>query len=205
MFNKPFSEACARNQGPILAALHPWLAHTQAVLEIGSGTGQHAVYFAEQLPHLTWYASDQEGALDGLQAWINDAQLPNLRGPLALEVCQPWPHLTVDAVFSANTLHIMGWREVAALFQGAAQLLPVGGQLWVYGPFNHQGQYTSPGNAELDVWVKARFPTGGLKDEVEIAELSRQAGFSPMQRIPMPANNLLCGWLRGGLHPPTKK
>lgn len=195
--NKPFSEACERNKSPILEAIRPLLTQTQSVLEIGSGTGQHAVHFASQLPHLTWYASDQVHYHAGLQLWLTEAHLPNLKGPLTLNVSQAqWPDLAVDAVFSANTLHIMGWAEAAALLQGVAQLLPSGGQLLVYGPFNHKGQYTSPGNANLDQWVKENFPAGGIKDLAEIQDLASQKGFDWVQTTPMPANNQLLHWVR---------
>jgi cyclopropane fatty-acyl-phospholipid synthase-like methyltransferase len=156
---KPYSESCDQNRDPILKVIEPLLRDRIAVLEIGSGTGQHAVYFAAHLPHLIWYASDRSENHAGLAQWLAEARLANLRGPLQLDVTQdPWPYLQVDAVFSANTIHIMHELEVAAFFAGVGRLLPVNGVFLLYGPFNYAGNYTSESNARFDLWLKPSWP-----------------------------------------------
>nr|WP_266097281.1 DUF938 domain-containing protein [Candidatus Thiothrix anitrata] len=151
MLTKPFFEACEENKAPILAVLAPLLQDCRAVLEIGRGTGQHAVHFAAAMPHLVWHTSDMAAHHAGIQMWLDEACLPNTtRVPLALDVVRDaWPALAVDAVYSANTIHIMGWSEVEAFFAGVGTLLPAGGLLALYGPFNYDGQYTSASNARL--------------------------------------------------------
>ena len=193
----PFSEACERNKEPILAAIRPLLAGAKAVLEIGSGTGQHAVHFAASLPHLRWHASDRPPALPGLAARLHQAASPNLHGPLSLDVGQPdWPALDVDTIFSANSLQIMSPSEAALLFVGAQALLPVGGQLIIYGPFNRDGHFTSPGNVHLDAWIRRSHPAGGIKDLEAVLALAE--GFALQANLTMPANNHLLHWLKPG-------
>ncbi|MBT9547811.1 MAG: DUF938 domain-containing protein [Candidatus Sericytochromatia bacterium] len=197
MCMKAFSEACERNKEPILAVLQPLLQKSQAVLEIGSGTGQHAVHFARELPQLTWHASDQAKHHPDLRERFAEAALPNLRGPVLLDVSQPdWAVLSVDFIFSANTLHIMDEKMVADFFAGVAKLLPAQGQLAVYGPFNQAGQFTSEGNARLDAWAKSTFPGGGIKDLEAVLALALNHGLNLQQNHAMPANNRLLHWLR---------
>ncbi len=192
---KPYSEACDRNRDPILAVIQPLLAQCRAVLEVGSGTGQHAVYFAERLPHLLWYTSDRSENHSGITAWLVDAALDNLRPPLGLDVSQsPWPSLAVDAVFSANTAHIMHWDEVEDLFAGVGRLLPEGGLFMLYGPFNYQRSYTSDSNQRFDAWLKARDPHSGIRDFEDVDALARRSGMTLRDDIAMPANNRLLIW-----------
>ncbi|MGE3728534.1 MAG: DUF938 domain-containing protein [Candidatus Sericytochromatia bacterium] len=194
---KTFSEACERNKEPILAVLQPLLQKSQAVLEIGSGTGQHAEHFARELPHLTWHASDQAIHHLALRERFAEAALSNLHGPLLLDVSQPdWPVLSVDFIFSANTLHIMSETMVADFFAGVAKILPAQGQLGVYGPFNQAGNFTSEGNAKLDAWAKNTFPGGGIKDLEAVLPLALSHGLSLEQNYAMPANNRLLHWIR---------
>lgn len=194
---KPYAEACERNRDPILAVIAPLLAERSAVLEIGSGTGQHAVYFASRLPHLTWYTSDRAEYHAGIRLWIADSGLINVEPPLLLDVTQPlWPALAVDAVFSANTTHIMHWPEVEALFAGVGRLLPERGLFMLYGPFNYGGRYTSASNAEFDRLLKLRDPGSGLRDFEEIDRLARAAGLLLKGDVAMLANNRLLYWER---------
>lgn len=186
-----FSEACEHNKGPILEVLQSVLPDTGDVLEIGSGTGQHAIWMAQHLPAQIWHSSDrpnQPESFAGLKQNISAAGLANLRGPYALDVAGTWPELRVDALFTANTLHIMSESDVICLFQGARRLLNQG-LLCVYGPFNQNGQFTSPGNASLDEWVKSHFPFGGIKDLAWISAQAQNEGFKLHLNLSLPANN----------------
>ncbi len=195
---RPFSEACERNREPILGVLRAAFADCRSVLEIGSGTGQHAVYFAEHLPHLTWQASDIAEVHAGMNAWIEAAQLDNLPAPLALDVGRPsgWPGVQFDAVFTANTLHIVSWPHVESMFAAIGKVLAPGGVLAVYGPFNYGGRYTSDSNARFDAWLKARDPAGGIRDFENVDALARSHGCILQHDISMPANNRALVWRR---------
>ena len=186
---KPFSEACERNRGPLLEVLRDALSDCRSVLEIGSGSGQHAVYFASELPHLTWQPSDTPALQAGIQAWLDEAQLPNLLPPIALDVAGNWPARRFDAAFTANTLHIMSWRRVEYFFAGVARVVAPGGPLAVYGPFNYGGAFTSDSNAQFDRWLKSRDPASGIRDFERVCVLAQSQGFALERDIPMPANN----------------
>ncbi|HJX58822.1 MAG TPA: DUF938 domain-containing protein [Thiobacillus sp.] len=199
MIDKPFSESCVQNREPILAVLREVFADCRQVLEIGSGTGQHAVYFGAGLPHLVWQSADVPPHHAGIRAWLDEAALPNVRPPIALDVSQPgWRSGRYDAVFSANTLHIMGWPEVEAFFEGVGEVLEAGGVLAVYGPFNTNGAYTSESNARFDAWLKARDPASGVRDFEAVDALARAQGLVLRQDIAMPANNRTLVWRRTG-------
>jgi cyclopropane fatty-acyl-phospholipid synthase-like methyltransferase len=161
------------------------------VLEIGSGTGQHAAYFAPEMPWLTWQASDVQEHLPGIRQWVAEAGAANLRPPIALDVEQPWPLLSVDAAYSANTCHIMSWPQVERMFGGAAHCLQAGGIFCVYGPFNYGGRHTSESNARFDAMLRARDPQSGLRDFEGIATLALKHGMAKEEDNPMPANNRL--------------
>lgn len=192
---KPYSEACERNRDPIFAVIQPLLAARRAVLEIGSGTGQHAVYFAAKLPHLIWHTSDRGMYHAGIQLWLDEAALENVRPPLALDVTQtPWPAMTVDAVYSANTAHIMHWPEVEAMFAGVGGLLPAGGIFLLYGPFNDHGCYTSDSNRRFDEQLKSRDPLSGIRDADALDRLAQQAQMQARGDVAMPANNRILWW-----------
>lgn len=192
---KPFSQACQNNRDPILHHLARLFAHSQRVLEVGSGTGQHAVHFAKSLPHLQWHTSDLEEHHEGIRQWLAEYPLPNLHPPILLNVDDRWPLLPgVDAVFSANTAHIMAWSSVQNLFAGVGRLLPEGGCFVLYGPMNYGGQYTSDSNERFDVWLKAQDPARGIRDFEKLQSLAQQAGLTPEEDNPMPANNRLLVW-----------
>jgi cyclopropane fatty-acyl-phospholipid synthase-like methyltransferase len=187
---KPYAEACERNRDPILEVLRDAFASARDVLEIGSGTGQHAAYFARHLPHLTWRTSDLPAHHAGIQAWITEAGLPNLRLPVALDVRdRPWPVPAVDAVFSANTLHIMDGEAVEAMFNGIGQVLNAQGTVAIYGPFNYGGRYTSDSNARFDASLRARGMGSALRDFETVAALAQAAGLELLRDVAMPANN----------------
>lgn len=192
---KPFSESCEQNKFPILTVLKSFFSEVDTVLEIGSGTGQHAVFFAEKLPHLTWLASDQIDFHTGIQMWLDDSVLTNTRSPLLLDVNQSeWPLQQSDAVFSANTVHIMGWSSVENMFAGIGHILKQGGVFCLYGPFNYNGQFSSESNARFDVWLKQRDPVSGVRDFDELQVLATKAGLEFVDDIEMPVNNRILVW-----------
>jgi cyclopropane fatty-acyl-phospholipid synthase-like methyltransferase len=192
--NKPFSAASERNREPILEVLREQFAKVSKVLEVGSGTGQHAIYFAAALPHLVWQTSDRAENLPGIRLWLNEAALPNTPAPLALDVNGDWPELQVDAVFTANTLHIMGWREVQRFFAMLPKVIGANGLLTVYGPFNRDGRFTSEGNARFDAELKSADPRRGLRDIEAVDRLARDAGLAIVDDRMMPANNACITW-----------
>lgn len=196
MADKPFSAASERNRDPILAVLRAAFADRRRVLEIGSGTGQHAVHFAAALPQLTWQATERAGHLDDLRPWLDEAALPNTPPPLALDVGGAWPAGPFDAVFSANTLHIMAWPEVEALFAALPSVTTRDAKLAVYGPFNVDGRFTSDSNAAFDATLKARAPHMGIRDAAAVDALALAAGFELVDDVAMPANNRLRVWQR---------
>jgi hypothetical protein len=197
--DKPFAPSCERNKAAILQVLQPLYAGVSHVLEVGSGTGQHAVHFAAGLPHLVWQCSDICAHLPGMRLWLDEAALPNLPPPLALDVNQGLPSGPFDAVFTANTLHIMGWSEVQRLFEGLALLLPAGGLFTAYGPFNIDGRFTSEGNARFDAELRLADPRRGIRDLEAVDALARGAGLHGLADVPMPANNRCVSWQRGAL------
>ena len=194
--NKPHSPACERNRDPILAVLREHLAGARRVLEIGSGTGQHAAYFASHLPQLIWQASDREENLPGIRAWLDEADLSNTPTPLPLDVSGPWPDDRFDAVFSANTLHIMAWSEVEQLFARLPQVTEIGATLIIYGPFNEGGRCSSESNAAFDKSLQARGSHMGIRDAEAVDALATHAGFILVDDVAMPANNRCRVWRR---------
>ena len=200
---KPFSPSCERNRDPILAVLRAQFADRRYVLEIGSGTGQHAVHFAAAMPWLVWQCSDAEDHLPGIRMWLDEAALPNTPAPVPLQATTtPAPglvpplHARFDAVFSANTLHIMGWPEVQALFSALPDVLDDDATVAVYGPFNIGGAYTSDSNRDFDGWLKARDPRSGIRDLEAVDALARDAGLRLIDDIAMPANSRMLIWRR---------
>lgn len=193
----PFSPACERNKGPILERLLAAFRTTRLVLELGSGTGQHAVHFATHLPWLEWQPTDLAEHLPGLRARLAFEGPPNVRPALALDVRQrPWPVARADAIYTANTLHIVPWDAVVATFAGAGETLERGGTLCIYGPFRYGGAHTSAGNEAFDAMLRERDPASGVRDFEAIAELAARAGLSLVDDHGMPANNRLLHWRR---------
>lgn len=193
--SKPFSEACERNKEPILGVLRQVLAHSHRVLEIGSGTGQHAVFFAAELPHLCWQTSDLAVNHPGILAWIRASGLTNVLAPCVLDVDAPvWPARNIDAVFSANTVHIVAWPQVENLFQGVGRTLEAQGLFCLYGPFNYHGEFTSASNAQFDVWLKQRDARSGIRDFEALDRLAKLHGMTLQDDYAMPANNRILVW-----------
>jgi SAM-dependent methyltransferase len=191
------SEACERNKGPILAVLREELAASGEVLEVGSGTGQHAVHFAAGLPQLRWQPSELPGNLPDLAARLRLEGGPNLRPPLALDVRDdPWPVAAVDAVFSANTLHIMAWSAVREFFRGVGAVLVPGAVLCVYGPFRFAGRHTADSNAAFDRYLRERDPESGVRDFEALDAEAQAHGLRFAANHSMPANNRTLVWRR---------
>jgi hypothetical protein len=186
---KPHAPSCDRNRDPILEVLREHFADRRRVLEIGSGTGQHAVCFAGALPHLSWQCSDRAANLPGIRMWLDEARLPNTPPPIELDVNGRWPDASFDAVFSANTLHIMGWDDVVQFFGALPGIVAGDAILAVYGPFNYGGRHTSEGNAAFDARLRSENARQGLRDMEAVDALAREAGFALIEDRAMPANN----------------
>ena len=199
MKDKPFSPACERNREPILTVIRPLFEAdgVERVLEIGSGTGQHAVYFAAALPQLSWVTSDRAANHAGIRAWIAEARRDNIAGPLTLDTLDfPGDLGRVDAVFSANTAHIMTWAAVVGMFAGVGEVLRTDGAFLLYGPFNRGGEYTSEGNRAFDASLRAEDPQMGIRDLEALQSLAAEHCLHLAMAHAMPANNLLLEWRR---------
>lgn len=192
---KPYAEACDENAGPILEVLQAWLPAQGKLLEIGSGTGQHAVRFAEALPGIRWQTSDRAEMHEGIMMWLDEANLPNLLSPIHLDVLHdPWPERQFDAVFSANTAHIMPMEAVAAMFAGVAQVLKPDGLFLLYGPFMYDGEHTSESNWRFDRWIRSWEAHRGIRDVSWLKQVAAPLGLSLMEDIEMPMNNRTLVW-----------
>lgn len=192
MFDKPFSQACENNKKPILEVIREVFSEPVTVWEIGSGTGQHACYFARELPHLVWQPTDLADNHPSINAWRYGAQLPNLNPPLTLDVTDTiWPYEGMDALFTANTLHIMSWHNVVIFFERLQTYLNPLAKVCIYGPFNYDGNYTSESNARFNEWLLNRDPLSGIRDFEAVIELAENAGLKLLKDNPMPANNRL--------------
>jgi hypothetical protein len=194
----PFSQACENNKAPILAVLRAAFADRRQVLEIASGTGQHACYFCEHMPWLTWQPTELADHIPILAPRCKAYTGDNLRSPAAIDVREwPWSVETPDAVFTANSLHIMAWPAVEAMYASLGSLLGSGAVLAVYGPFNYGGQYTSDSNARFDTWLAQQHPDSAIRDFEQVDQLARAGGFRLEHDHGMPANNRLLLWRKG--------
>ncbi|MAU02212.1 MAG: methylase [Anaerolineaceae bacterium] len=195
MVEKPYSQSSENNKEPILGVLKNAFKNASFVLEIGSGTGQHAVYFAAGLPHLVWQPTDLPDNIPGIKMWVDEAGLPNLKNPIVLNVADAlWPVEKADGVFTANTLHIMSKPRVGCFFDGVEVVMRGGGTLCIYGPFNYGGGYTSDSNKKFDEWLKGRDPESGIKDFEWVNSLAERAGLELVKDHEMPVNNRLLEW-----------
>lgn len=193
--SKPYAESCDQNREPIFQVIEPLLKDRDNLLEIGSGTGQHAVYFACDLPHIQWQTSDRSENHSGIQLWLDEAQCNNIASPIALDVSTDiWPSQTYDATFSANTIHIMHDNNVEDFFRQIPSVLNESGLLMIYGPFNYNGNYTSESNARFDEWLKSRDPDSGIKDFEWLDHMANKGGLFLQQDYEMPANNRILCW-----------
>jgi len=195
MMNKPFSQACENNKQPILNILTKVFSTTKHVLEIGSGTGQHAVFFGQHLPHLNWQTSDLLINHQGINFWLDETTLANVQRPIVIDLDKNWPiaenNLPIDGLYTANTLHIISWPLVIKFFEAIAQNLSSKANVCIYGPFNYQGKFTSESNANFDSWLKGRDRNSGIRDIEAVLLLANSAGLTLMDDHLMPANNRL--------------
>lgn len=192
---RSYSESCEINKAPILAVLKEIFAEQKRVLEIASGTGQHAVYFGRELPHLIWQTSELAQHHASIQAWLDEAQLPNVLPPLSADVNDAlWPVEPVDAIFNANTVHIISWPEVELLFAHIEQIIAPAGYVCFYGPYNYGGHFTSESNARFDAWLKSRDPNSGVRDFEAVNRLAASHGLDLLCDIAMPSNNRILVW-----------
>ena len=189
---KSFSAACERNKEPILKILKKVLVSVQTVLEIGTGTGQHALHFATAMPFINWQTSDLSINHDGINAWMSEASLNNLREPIFLDVnMQEWPLRSVDAVFTANTLHIMPWHSVEKMFKGVSNLFFNKGIFCVYGPFKYGGEHLSKSNALFDQSIQVQYQGGGVRNYEDVVAVAAQFQLKLIDEFEMPSNNRL--------------
>ncbi len=195
MMERPFSQACENNQQPILDVIQPLFEDVGRVIEIGSGTGQHAAYFSAAMPDTEWQGTDLPENHSGYEAWRAWCGRPNMLPVIALDVLQDsWPVTGFSALFSANTLHIMHWPMVIAFFNGIGRHLAAGGVCAIYGPFNYDGTYTSASNARFDTWLQQQDPGRGIRNFEDIDALAQTAGLALQADHSMPANNRLLVW-----------
>ena len=193
--NKPFAESCAQNQQVILDVLKTWLTDAGTVLEIGSGTGQHAVFFTQHMPHLNWQPSDLLEQHAGMQMWLDEVEHNRINSPLEIDVdTGPWPVENVDYVYTANTTHIISSSQAENMLRHIGSSLKPGGLFIQYGPFNYNGNYTSESNARFDVWLKQRDPNSCIKHFETIQKLAEKNAMSLVKDIEMPANNRILVW-----------
>ena len=197
MADKPFAAAAARNAAPILDVLRRELRDSSTVLEIGSGTGQHAATFAAELSHLEWQTSDLDENHPGIRAWVDDAQLDNLHAPLSLDVRTARPEaVSVDAIFSANTAHIMDIDAVEAMFALAGAALPPGGVFCLYGPFRIQGAFNTASNEQFDAGLRNRGQGMGIRDIETLDDFGARSGLVRERLYAVPSNNYVATWRR---------
>ena len=197
MVNLPYSQSAENNKKPILKVIRQYLPGTGKVLEIGSGTGQHAVYFSEQISGLFWQTSDRIENHEAIGLWLDNFRCNNVGAPLELDVGVPehWECITVsdggkfDGVYSANTAHIMPWDRVVDMFQGVASVLKKSGRFLLYGPFNHCGEFTSSSNAWFDQQLRIQHPAMGIRDDREVIKVAKRQGLIMEASEDMPTNN----------------
>jgi len=188
---KPFSQACENNKRPILDKLHPLLTQYIDVLEIGSGTGQHAIHFAQALPHLNWQTSDLPINHVGIKQWIDESGVSNVKQPIIIDLYKSWPINNVDVIYTANTLHIINFELVELFFSAVNKHLALNGIMCIYGPFKYNGQFTSPSNGDFDLWLKERDCESGIRNIEDILALATNANLNLIHDYEMPANNRL--------------
>ncbi|MCW8876870.1 MAG: class I SAM-dependent methyltransferase [Kangiellaceae bacterium] len=195
MTEKPVAEACVRNQQPILETIEELFRDKYSILELGSGTGQHAVYFANAMPWLKWQTSDLLENHPGINMWLEEANLANTLPPIELDVTQTvWSEQLYDGVFSANTVHIMPWTAVPKLFEGIGRHLDKGGLFALYGPFKYEGKFTSESNQRFDLWLKERAEHQGIRDFEKLDDLAELNGLTFVNDVAMPSNNQILVW-----------
>jgi len=192
---KPFAPSCDENRDVILQCIKNLFTEAESLLEIGSGTGQHAVYFAQHLSHLKWQPSDLSEQIEGMNLWFAEAALPQIQPPMVLDVAdERWLKDSIAYVFTANTTHIMSWEKVQLMFAGIGRILKQGGLFAQYGPFNYAGKYTSESNARFDQWLKNRDPQSAIRNFEDVWLLAKENGLILHSDHEMPANNRILVW-----------
>ena len=195
----PFSGACERNKDVILDVISPYLNKAKTVLEIGSGTAQHAIYFAQNTPHIVWQTSDQIEYLEGINAQLQNTNIDNVQRPYELDVNQTqWieNQQRFDLIYTANTFHIMSWSDVCAFFNGLNSAVNKNAVLIVYGPFKYSGNFTSASNQVFDQTLRSRECGSAIRNFEAVDELAKEQGFELIKDHPMPANNQCLIWKR---------
>lgn len=193
--NRPYAESCDDNKQVIFEVIKKEFSDAGKLLEIGSGTGQHALYFAEQLPDIIWHPTEMEGNVAGINLWIEDATHDRIQSPQILDVKNScWKFNDIDYVFTANTTHIMSWSHVISMFEGVGKILNSKGKFMQYGPFNYQGEFTSESNARFDQWLKSRDPVSGIRNFEDLVALASANGLHLYEDYEMPANNRILVW-----------
>jgi SAM-dependent methyltransferase len=196
--NKPYSESCDQNREPIGEQLARYVGDCKTVLEVGSGTGQHAVYFAAQYPHLSWQTSDLAENHSGINRWIDDSGLDNILRPLRLDARGDWPDVHYDLVFTANSLHIMSEVCAEHFMRKAPNCMHGDSVLMIYGPFNYNGRYTCASNERFDGWLKQRDPRSGIKHFEWLNAIAAESGLQCVEDVAMPANNRILVFKKSG-------
>ena len=192
--NKPFAESSEQNKHVILQVLQTLFTAPGEVLEIGSGTGQHAVHFTQHMSHLLWQPTDCADQISGMKLWFNEVTHQRIRQPLVLDVTQNWTSQSFDYVFTANTLHIVSWVAVQSMFAGVGKNLKSGGLFVQYGPFNYGGKFTSDSNARFEQWLKSRDPLSGIRNFEDLEILAKQHNMVLHSDHEMPVNNRVLVW-----------
>lgn len=197
---KDFAPACERNKEPILGVLKEIIADKSLVLEIGSGTGQHASYFAQNLQCVRWQPSELSNCLDSIREYRLEIGVNNFLEPIVLDLLQPsWPIDHADAVVCINTVHIIEWEAVENLFSGVERVLTTDGLFFVYGPYQYRDRALEPSNAKFDQWLKTRDSRSGIREFEAVNHLARQHGLDLVEDRPMPANNRSIWWRRASV------
>ena len=192
---KPFAESCEQNKQPILEVLKEIFNNPGNLLEIGSGTGQHAVYFSEHLSQLSWQPTEMEDQIVGIKLWMQDAQHNRIKEPEVLNVStENWLYDDMDYVFTANTTHIVSWPNVQSMFKGIGKVLKQGGLFAQYGPFNYGDKFTSESNKNFDQWLKDRDPVSGIRNFEDLVLLAKENNMMLHADYEMPANNRILVW-----------
>jgi len=191
---KPFAAAADENKEAIAAVLLTELANANHIIEIGSGTGQHAIHFSKLLPHLTWHCSDQSSHIAGIQLWLESAGLNNTPPAFVLDVSQDWPKQIYDAAYAANIAHIMHWPEIEDLFAGLSTILGHGAYFYLYGPFSFDTKFSSQSNQAFDQFLRQQDPHSGLRDKNELDQLALKHGLIAAASWAMPTNNHILSW-----------
>ncbi len=189
---KPYAISCDRNSAPILEVLKEYLKDYKKLVEMGAGTGQHAIYMAPHFPELEWYLLDQKDRHEGIKTWLHDFPRANVKGPIEYSIGEnDWPISDCDVVFTSNTLHIVSWEKDLQFFDDLTNALSSGGLFMAYGAFNYNGDFSSESNKKFEEWLKERDPASGIKDFEKVKAELEKRDFELVKDHEMPSNNRL--------------